>query len=208
MNRRQTSKLETRRLILKAARKLFLEKEVEKCTMRRIAQEAGVSPASIVVHFANKSALLEATLGEDIERTTDQAIDSMPPKGDLTDKLVHIWRAMYTFYDQNRNLYRTLISSTVFEPEEKTPFLTTHTEYFLGFVQDLIRAEKKSGRIYQKVDEEILANALFSLYFGTLIMFYRDPLMTPDKAADLVAAMTYQVLFGLMVKPKIGRVKQ
>lgn len=197
MNRREASKIETRRLIMAAARKMLLGKDVKKCTMRNIAEKAGVSPASVVVHFENKEALLEAALTEDIERTTAQAIALLPPSGDLAERLVHIWQAMYTFYDTNRNLYRTLVRSTIFEPEDKTPFLTQQTITFLTFLHELVDHEKDCGRLNQSVDGDVMAKALFSHYFGALIMFYRDPSMTPQKAAAAVLAMTRQTLAGL-----------
>ena len=110
MNRRQATKLETRKLILTAARKLFKSRGVAQCTMREIAKEAGVSPASVVVHFKNKIALMETALFEDIDRTIGKAVESLPPGADLADSLLHIWTAMFTFYDANRDLYRVLLS--------------------------------------------------------------------------------------------------
>jgi AcrR family transcriptional regulator len=201
MNRREVSKTETRRLIMTAARKLFLEKDVDQCTMRAIAKLAGVSAASVVVHFKNKGALMEAALTEDIERTTAQALAILPAEGDLAQRLTHIWRAMYSFYDANRKLYRVLIRSTVFEPEEDTPFLTWQTLTFFNFLEKMIDDEKAEGRMAPSVDSYILAAALFSQYFGVLIMFYRDPSMTPGMAADLVLAMTRQTLDGLVRIP-------
>ena len=62
MNRREASKKETRQLILRAARRLFAQKGMEECTIRDIARKAGVSPASVVVHFKSKTALLEEAL--------------------------------------------------------------------------------------------------------------------------------------------------
>lgn len=197
MNRREISKAETRRLIMAAARKLFLEKDVDQCTMRAIAEEAGVSAASVVVHFKNKGALMEAALTEDIERTTAQALATLPDEGDLALRLTHIWQAMYSFYGGNRKLYRVLIRSTVFEPEEDTPFLTWQTITFFNFLEKMIDDEKAAGRMAPSVDSYLLAAALFSQYFGVLIMFYRDPSMTPTMAADLVSAMTRQTLAGL-----------
>lgn len=197
MNRREVSKTETRRLIMAAAQKLFFEKDIDQCTMRAIAKEAGVSAASVVVHFKNKGALMEAALTEDIERTTAQALATLPAEGDLAKRLTHIWRAMYDFYDLNRKLYRVLIRSTVFEPEEDTPFLTWQTITFFNFLEKMIDDEKTAGRMSPSVDSYILAAALFSQYFGVLSMFYRDPSMTPAMAADLVLAMTRQTLAGL-----------
>ena len=200
MNRREASKLETRNLILGAARKLLLENKGVQCTLRDIAREAGVSAASIVVHFKNKDALLDAALTEDIEQTTAKAVKTMPADGDLAEKLTHIWRAMFKFYDDKRALYRTLLRSTVFETDEKTPFLAMQTESFLDYLQEMIALEKAGGRMAPSVDENILAVSLFSIYFGTLILFYRNPAMTPEQARDQVFAMTQQVLSGLYIK--------
>ncbi len=197
MNRREASKIETRRLIIAAARKLLLGKAVEDCTMRGIAKVAGVSPASVVVHFKNKPALLEAALTEDIDRIVDRAIANQPVHGDLADRLVHIWRAMFTFYHANRNLYRALIRGTVFEPEENTPFLTKQTYLFLDFLEQLIESEKIAGRLPPLVEKDTMAKVLFSLYFGALILFFRSPAMGPAEATDLVAAMTRQTLAGM-----------
>lgn len=200
MNRREASKIETRQLIIKATRKLLLDQEVEQCTMRSIAREAGVSAASVVVHFKNKHALLEAALTEDIDRTISRAIGSLPSKGDLLDKLVHIWRAMYTFYDTNRDLYRSLVRSTIFEPELNTPYISKQLEQFFIFLGQMIEEEKAFGRMRPSVDSVIMAQSLACLYIGVLIMFYRNPDMTPAEAVATVAAMTRQILSGVTVQ--------
>ncbi len=97
MNRREAAKRETCSLILEAARELFMDLGVERCTMREIARKAGVSPASVVVHFKNKVALLEAALFEDIERNINRVFASLPPAGNLFARMMHIWRAMFFF---------------------------------------------------------------------------------------------------------------
>ncbi|MGD9210120.1 MAG: TetR/AcrR family transcriptional regulator [Desulfobacteraceae bacterium] len=199
MNRREASKLETHKLIISAAKKLFLEKKVEQCTMRNIAKEAGVSAASIVVHFENKQALMEIILGENIERITNKAIRTLPSEGNLAERLAHVWQTMYAFYDTNRNLYRTLTQYTLFEPEDKTPFLTRHTKILLSFLQDLIDQEKTNDRVISSTDVKILAHCLFMIYFNVLIKFYRNPDMPPQQATDLVFAMTQQTLIGIVM---------
>ena len=199
MNRREASKSETRQLILNAAKKLFLEKGVEQCTMRGIAKEAGVSAASVVVHFKNKTALLEMALYEDIERTIAQAVASLPHEAGLLDRLMHIPQAMFSFYDTNRELYRALIRNTVFEPERDNPHLTRQLEQYLQFLGGLIEHEKALGNICPDVDVNIAAASLASLYIGVLISFYRNPKMTPQMALDMLAAMKWQYLTGIMV---------
>lgn len=95
-----------------------------------------------------------------------------------------------------------LIRSTVFEPEEETPFLTWQTITFFNFLEKMIDDEKAEGQMAPSVDSYLLAAALFSQYFGVLIMFYRDQSMTPGMAADLVLAMNRQTLAGLTRIPE------
>src|SRR4030042_3800841 len=109
MNRREASKKETKRLILKAARMLFARKGMEECTIRDIAKKAGVSPASVVVHFKSKTALLEEALNRDIDKALSELLASMPKDLGLLDRLIHLALGFFRLYDTNRNLYRALI---------------------------------------------------------------------------------------------------
>lgn len=199
MNRREASKSETRQLILSAAKKLFLEKGVEQCTMRGIAKEAGVSAASVVVHFKNKTALLEVALYEDIERTISQAVATLPAEGSLFDRLMHIAKTMYTFYGTNRELYRILIRDTVFEPEEGSPHLSQQLEHYLQFFGEMIKQEKALGNVRPDADAYIAAASLFSLYFIVLMDFLRNPDMTIEMALGKLSVIAQQHLTGIMI---------
>ena len=199
MNRREASKSETRQLIFNAARKLFMEKGVDQCTMRDIAKAAGVSAASVVVHFKNKTALLELALYEDIDLTLAKAIASFPSEANLSDRLMHIPNAMFYFYNTNRELYRTLIRNTLFEPEEENPHLTRQLDGYLEFLGGQIEHEKEMGSVRSNVDVHIAAASIASLYIGILINFFRNSEMTPDMALDMLASMNQQYLTGIMI---------
>jgi AcrR family transcriptional regulator len=197
MNRKEAFKAETRRLILQAARKLFFQEDFSKCTMRRVAAEAGVSAASIVVHFKNKTALMEAALAEDIGRTWEGALNTMSARGSIATRIKHIWLTMFIFYDGNRNLYRELLSSTVLKVEEDTPALRKDIDSFLKRLVTMIEDEKTAGRMDENVDSMILSMSLFSQYFGVEILFFRDPSITPETAAEMAEKMNRQTLTGL-----------
>jgi len=198
MNRRDTTKQETRQLILDAARKLFQANGPERCTMRDIAAEAGVSPASVVVHFNSKTALLEVALSEDIERNIGRAVATLPQSAPLLERLMHIARAMFGFYDGNRELYRVLIRDTAFEPEGENPYLTRQLQEYLRFFAAMIEQEKKRGIIRPETDAGIAASSFFSLYFGVLMEFLRNPDMTANTALAQLAAAAGQHLAGIL----------
>jgi AcrR family transcriptional regulator len=197
MNRREASKRETRQLILSAARRLFAQRGMEECTIRDIAREAGVSPASVIVHFKSKTALLEVALNQDIERAFSELMASMPRDLELLDCLMHLAKGFFKLYDQNRNLYRALIRNTIFEPAGETPNITNVSELYLRFLSGLLAEGKARGIIRPEVDTTIAAGAIFSLYIGGLIMLFRQPEMSAEMVADVLAAMTGQYLRGI-----------
>jgi AcrR family transcriptional regulator len=64
--RRQAQARETRRQIVEAARKLFVEYGYAGATIEAIAQEAGVSPETIFATFGNKRAILAALIDVEV----------------------------------------------------------------------------------------------------------------------------------------------
>jgi AcrR family transcriptional regulator len=197
MNRRQASKQQTRQLILNAARRLFAQKGMEESTIRDIAREAGVSPASVVVHFKTKTALLEEALNRDIARTLSELTASLPAEPDLLGRLLHLARGFFRLYDHNRTLYRALIRHTIFEPAVETPNIANVSELYLRFLAGLVEEAKTGGLICPDVDAGVAAAAIFSLYLGALTLLFRMPDLTVDQAADSLAAMTAQYLTGI-----------
>jgi len=197
-NRRKIAKAETKQLILKTARSMFLEKGVDKCTLRGIAKVAGVSPASIVVHFKNKKSLLEVALNEEIASTVMEAIKSLPENEDFLTKLLHTSRRMFKFYDKNRALYRALVKHTLLEPEENNPHITEELDNYIRFITCLIREEEKKGALLAGTDLNIAASSVAGLYISVLIMFFRDTSMTPEIASVMLENMTSTFLTGIL----------
>ncbi|MCK9377049.1 MAG: TetR/AcrR family transcriptional regulator [Syntrophobacterales bacterium] len=202
MNRREASKQETRQLILRAARRLFAQKGLEGCTIRDIARRAGVSPASVVVHFKSKTALLEEALKLDIDQAMTKLMASLPGDSTILERLMHLAKGFFRLYDQNRDLYRALIRQTIFEPDRATPDLSRQSEQYIQFLSILLAEEKVRGNIRAEVNTEVAAGAIFSLYLGALIMLFRKPEMTVEMVAAALAAMTDSYLKGIT---KVGR---
>ncbi len=197
MNRREKSKKETRQLILRAARKLFAAKGMEECTLRDIAGKAGVSPASVVVHFKSKTGLLEEALSSDIESALSELMASMPGNATLLERLMHLAKGFLKLYDKNRNLYRALLRHTIFQPASETPIVSRQSEEYVQFLSRLLAEEKARGGIRPEVDPVVASASIFSLYLGAVIMLLRMPEMTVGTISNLLASMTDQYLKGV-----------
>ncbi|MCI5222483.1 MAG: TetR/AcrR family transcriptional regulator [Candidatus Electrothrix sp. AR4] len=194
MSRIDDSKAETRRLILNAAHILFWKKGADKCTIRDISEEAGVSPASVIVHFKNKTALLEAALYQEIEKALGKALATLPGKANLQATLIHLLAFMLTFYDNNRELYRILVRDTFFEPIHNSPSMGKLDKQYLTFIISLIDQEKEQGGIREEVNASLLASSFFHLYLGVLRDFLRDPELTVTTAVDQLS-VTLELYF-------------
>lgn len=199
MNRREASKKETRRLILKAARKLLIRKGGEGCTIKNIAIEAGTSPASVVVHFGSKTLLLEEALYSDIEKKLASLESSLPADTSLRERLIHIPNGFFAFYGRNRNLYRALLRSTIFEPAHETPRLTAQSGEYVRFLTGIVEEEKSKGVIRQDVETQIVAVSIFTLYLGVLIMLFRMPELPLEVLSNMHSTMIDQYLTGITI---------
>jgi len=170
--------------------------------MRAVAKEAGVSAATVVLHFKSKVALLEASISEDIQLTLMEALETLPKGASLLKRLMHIPIAMFSLYDTDRPLYRAMVRSTVFEQEKDNPVITSQLNDYLLFLAQTIEEEKTSGVVRRDVDSTIAAFAIGSLYMGVLIRFFRTPDMTPKAAIDMLDALSQQYLSGILTKRK------
>lgn len=196
MTRRDDSKAETRELILEAAKSLFWEMGPEKCTIRSIANEAGVSAATIIVHFKNKTALLEAVLSKDIGKTLADTFSTMPQNCGLQVTLVKMATAMLSLYANNRELYKVLIRDTYFEPCYNSPTISKLDNEYLPIFAAMIDKEKEAGKIRKEIDSLLAAHALFSLYIGQVREFLRSPEMTIETTLSNMESILDLVLKG------------
>ncbi len=204
MTRRDDSRVETRGLILQAAQNLFWEKGAENCTIRSIAKEAGVSPASVIVHFKNKIALLEVVLYGDIEKTLAKALATLPSDKGLHAVLMHMLSGMLTLYDKNRELYRILVRDTLFEPVHNSPSITKLDEKYFSFLITLIEQEKETGTVRKQVDSSLVASSFFYLYIGVLRDFLRDPELSVSNTLERLSVTLEQYLVGILVSEVNG----
>lgn len=200
MNRREASKKETRRLILQVARKLCADRSMNECTMRDVAKAAGVSPASIVVHFKSKTALFEEVLSGDIEKALSRLTRTMPDSAPLIEQLMHLGKGMLRFYGKHRNVYRALLGHTLFEPTSETPNMSRQSEQYIQLLVRLIEERKSAGVIRSNVDATMAAASIFFLYLGALTLLFRMPEMSVQTVGDVLETMTDQYLKGILIR--------
>jgi AcrR family transcriptional regulator len=96
LERRERERADTRRRILEAARRMFVQQGYEGTTMRAIAAKIGYTPTAIYHHFKDKDALVAELSGVDF-RALAQALQQTGSAGDPLDRLERIGAAYVEF---------------------------------------------------------------------------------------------------------------
>ena len=105
--RREREKLETRDLILDAARELFVSEGYEGVSMRKVAEKIEYSPTAIYVHFADKEDLFRELCHQDFAHLA-QVFQSAALPEDPLERLKHIGKRYVEFGRQYPYHYRLM----------------------------------------------------------------------------------------------------
>jgi AcrR family transcriptional regulator len=111
IERRERERIETRDLILDAARELFVSEGYDGVTMRRVAEKIEYSPTAIYVHFRDKQQLFLELCHCDFRRLAEtfQQIAQIP---DPVERLRRTGYGYMRFALENPNHYRMMFMTS------------------------------------------------------------------------------------------------
>lgn len=105
--RRVREKLETRDLILDAARELFITEGYDGVSMRKVAEKIEYSPTAIYLHFKDKEDLFRELCHEDFGRLAEQ-FNVLAQHPDPVERLKRIGQAYIEFGIRYPNHYKLM----------------------------------------------------------------------------------------------------
>lgn len=162
-------KEETRELILKTAKHLFLEKSYYNTTLREIAGNAGIAAGTILTHFPNKPSLLAATLIDDVEAVLNNAYQTLPPDGNLIELISHPIKALYIHFSLIPDLSKTWVQETGFMEGEWGERVNAQLEHSRQMIMEILHHAQKCNQLSKKADCELLSKGIMSHYFYSLV---------------------------------------
>ncbi len=196
-NRRQTLKEETRKIILESSQDLFNDLGFDKTSTRAIALRAGVGVGTVFSHFPDKSSLLIAVLLDDLTATQTGAMKSMPDKGPVCDRFLHLARCFYSYYAKRPELSRTLLKELWFVKGEWGGKLATQAFEFVLLVSNMLEQAKNGKEIRPEADTLLCARAFFSHYLIVLYEGLNSPQIDVETMLDTLKGLLEQLLAGV-----------
>uniref|UniRef100_E6VF69 Regulatory protein TetR n=2 Tax=Rhodopseudomonas palustris TaxID=1076 RepID=E6VF69_RHOPX len=177
------------RQVLGAARKLFTTHGFDVTSMDAIAREAGVSKATLYVHFASKDALLSALVDDECRSIGPQML--WQPDGrpiELEPALRAIARDYTAFFldDRGLKLHRLVMSNAARFPKMAEVFMAAGPRRCEQEVATFLRAAV-AQQLLRIPDIGLAATQFLSLVQGRLHLQWELQLGRPS--ADDVAAL-------------------
>jgi AcrR family transcriptional regulator len=171
ISRRQKHKDELRRVILDAARAIFVDHGYESFSMRRLAKNIEYSPGSIYLHFKNKEELFECLVGESFGRLL-KTLSYLENGQQGDDPVADLRKGMLAYVEfglRNQSDYRFAFMLT--PPIEKRPY-KVHGSF--DVLRNMVRRCVEEN-CFRAVDVETTSQALWASIHGITSLLIQRP---------------------------------
>ncbi len=182
--------------ILAAAERIFTEYGYEGATIRKIADEVGLSSTALYMHFRDKSEMLLEICREVFDElmAVDLAIQNGP--GDVAEKVRRMLEAYMDFGLRHPNAYRLVFCT---RPREGTGVQQTAMRLGLELFQIFERTVAElgaEGRL--KTSPTLAAQTLWSGVHGLVSLVITKPGFPWEERRALTGAMVAALFDGLV----------
>ena len=193
----------TRALVLDAAEQLLSRRAAEEIRVEDVAAAAGISPASVYVHFGTKDALLAAVTERVLAVATDALRAAYAAQAPPLERFAGVGSAYLRLLLDHPAVLKYLTATgergprTPVESEVVTRFGELRREF-----EESIRDAVGSGAI-REVDPELMSYFLFGAWNGVAALaLRRDALvLAPERVELAVIEAGLTLLDGLMLRP-------
>lgn len=168
--RKQREKEDMRKLILDAARMLFLEKGYDETSLRNIAERIDYSPGTIYLYFKDKDDIFHALHEEGFRKLT-ALMEPLRHVSDPFERLKALGRVYMEFAIENKDLYDLMfIMQAPMNMEEEDRW--EEGDKAMEFLKMVIRDCQAQGRFSGK-DVDHLSFIIWSSMHGMCALYCR-----------------------------------
>jgi AcrR family transcriptional regulator len=164
---RESKKRDKEARIRAAALELIRRQGYAATTTAEIAERAGIAAGTLFLYVKSKEELLDFVFAGEIAAVVEEAFRTLPRRGDLVKRLVHLFGALLDYYQRDVALARVLMAEALL-PRAGSRSLPLTME-FLERVAALIAAEAAKGALVADLQPLELAMHAFMLYVGGVL---------------------------------------
>lgn len=202
LERRERERVETRQLILNAARELFVAEGQEAVSMRKVAERIEYSPTAIYHHFRDKQALIEELCLHDF-RSLAAAFLSIGRVEDPVERIRRIGAAYVDFALEHPSQYRFMFMTPGIEKAEQALEIKGNPqEDAYAFLRQAVSEAIADGRFAAAFrDPEMTSQMLWATMHGLvslhIIHGHKDDWFEWRDARETARRMSQAMLTGM-----------
>jgi AcrR family transcriptional regulator len=191
----------TRALLIDAAEVLLSQRAPDEIRVEEVAAQAGVSPASVYVHFGTKDGLLAAVTERVLAVATDALRSAYAAEGSPLERFAGVGSAYLRLLLDHPVVVRYL--TTTGERGPRTPVESEVVARFSQLRREFeqsIRDAVETGAIRQ-VDPELMSYFLFGAWNGVAALaLRRDALAVPPERVEVAVIEAGLVLLDGLIR--------
>jgi AcrR family transcriptional regulator len=183
--------------ILRAAERIFIAEGYEGATIRKIADEVGVSSTCLYMHFRDKDEILLEICTAEMEAllALNSEISARPI--DPVERVRAMLQAYIDFALENPNAYRLVfcsspLSASLSKQRATLTLGAQCSERFLGVVREISAAGRLRG------DPSVVSQVLWAACHGLVALMMTKPNFPWAEPAQVSGSMIQGLLFGLI----------
>lgn len=185
--------------ILAAAERIFVEHGYDGATIRKIADEVGVSPTALYMHFADKHAMLMEIGGNATDRLAAEAAAIAAQTADPADRLREILGAHISFALKNPTAYRIVFCEGA-RDQERTDLARDMGRGYCKVLSAVTTELEAAGRLLTG-KAQVVSQVMFMACHGLVSQIIQQPESHFAPASALSTAMLDGLIRG-HVAPK------
>jgi AcrR family transcriptional regulator len=174
-SRRELNKIESRRRILKASRKLFSQQGYEETMMEEIARRAKVSKATVYNYFPSKESLLIGIVDEVVDRVEELLETNLEDCSDSLQKLRRVLEEIVEASLQYPVLSRRI--ACLHADEESSLFGSW--DDMTGILKKLILASQEEKLLKKSENADEILDGVMGVYLIALFQWHGTDLSKP-----------------------------
>ena len=183
--------------ILVAAERIFVEHGYEGATIRKIADEVGLSSTALYIHFADKEAILQEICRTAFETLIATNRDILEATSAPEERLRRMLAAYVEFGFANPNAYRLIYLTRPLEARDgaETAAQNLGAELFGSFA-DVVEQVAIAGRL--RTDAKVAAQVFWAGVHGIVSLIITKPYFPWADRDALVQTMSDALFEGLL----------
>jgi len=184
--------------ILAAAERIFVEHGYEGATIRKIADEVGLSSTALYMHFSEKSEILHEICRGAFEQLISDNRKIMTDHGAPEDRLRAMLQAYVDFGFANPNAYRLIYLTRPVEARDGAESTAQQmgSELFRA-IEDVLEEISNAGRL-KITDHRLAGQVLWGGVHGIVSLVITKPYFDWSESSALTRTMIDALFVGLL----------